>query len=200
VASVKGIKAGDRVVTADGEELGRVKQVRDACIEIQARKERTYWLATDAIQNRLQGLVLLRVAANHLDATGMNNEGHAGRHMHGRERGAGGWGSRTPLLLLGAAGFMALRDKERREKLLSLTRQTANKLESRLSSKPSKDSEVENLRSMSRTAGQGMGGGNASGTGIGDARGLAPPPEVARDEVDEASWESFPASDPPSRY
>ena len=39
--------------------------------------------------------------------------------------------------------------------------------------------------------------GNASGTGTGEAVGMDPPKAVEGDKVGEASWESFPASDPP---
>jgi uncharacterized membrane protein len=39
--------------------------------------------------------------------------------------------------------------------------------------------------------------GNASGAGTGRPLGAEPPPAVQRDKVDQASWESFPASDAP---
>jgi hypothetical protein len=41
-------------------------------------------------------------------------------------------------------------------------------------------------------------GGNASGMSAGTTEAQKPPEEVAKDPVDEASWQSFPASDPPA--
>ena len=126
------LKTGDGVATSDGKELGRVKEIGDTCFKINAPRRRDYWLSQAAVERRVGKIALLRLDHEHLDEAQIEAEGHTGAHSHsGRPRGS----LALPLgfLFLGSTVLIALRDKERRDKVKARGRETANKMKTVIS-------------------------------------------------------------------
>jgi hypothetical protein len=121
------LKTGDRVMAADGYELGKVSEVGDTCFKVNSPGNKKFWLAKEAIDKRSRGVVSLRVDQDHLAETHVSPDQHSGAHSHD-----GSGGARiAPLsafLALGLAGMVALKDRERRDKLTSTTRQAISKV------------------------------------------------------------------------
>jgi hypothetical protein len=59
---------GARVLTADGGELGTVKETRNDSFKIDAAMKPDYWLSCDFIQNSTANTVQLSVTEDRLDA------------------------------------------------------------------------------------------------------------------------------------
>ena len=103
------LKKGDRVLTLDGEQLGRVKRVDATCFEVKADGRKDFWLARDAVKNRSGGAVTLSVGSSALDAVELDLEKHCGPHSHQSTKHGGGKGR---FLLVGAAA-LAFVNRER---------------------------------------------------------------------------------------
>ena len=144
MASNKGVKKGDRVVSADGKDVGRVNELGNTCFKISA-KRRDFWLANDALKGRSAGVALLRLDNDRLNDAAIDTAAHRGPHSHQEIVGASrGNGVSRPLLILAGAGLLALRDRERRQKALSAGRQGLEYVKSKVS-RESQDSAHEEM-------------------------------------------------------
>ena len=75
---------GTLVVSNDGKELGRVKEISGSCFKVDAPMQADYWLATDVIRDADQGPIVLKLDARELDANKKDapGAGHEGWHKH----------------------------------------------------------------------------------------------------------------------
>lgn len=131
MASSKRVSPGDLVVAADGEELGKVKEVQETCFKVSPRKGRDYWLANDAVLGREGKTALLCFDKEHLEDARILTEEHAGAHRHSGSGGSSGLFGSSRLLLLIALGAMVLGKKERREKVIAAANKAVDKVKSK---------------------------------------------------------------------
>ncbi len=73
---------GAKVVTADGDELGKVKEVAGGCFKVDAKMAPDYWLGTDCISASTGGDVRLNVTKDHIGDVKMDGPDHTGIHRH----------------------------------------------------------------------------------------------------------------------
>jgi len=78
---------GTKVMTADGDELGTVKEVSGACFKVDAPMQPDYWLGEDSIASRTGASVSLRFSKASLGETSLEEQkqdrpGHTGYHRH----------------------------------------------------------------------------------------------------------------------
>jgi len=71
------------VLTADGKELGRVKEVSDTCFKVDVSMRPDYWLASSYVSSATSSEVRLSVTTGSLDAAKVDGPGHLGIHGHG---------------------------------------------------------------------------------------------------------------------
>lgn len=75
-------KIGSRVITSDGEQLGRVKDVHGECFKVDAPLQADYWLAADSIATTLAGEVMLTFSRDDLGKAKAEGKEHRGIHRH----------------------------------------------------------------------------------------------------------------------
>jgi hypothetical protein len=73
---------GARVVTADGEELGTVKEVAGSCFKVDASMQPDYWLGVDAIANSIGREVQLAIPKDRVGDAMVVGPEHSGVHRH----------------------------------------------------------------------------------------------------------------------
>ena len=73
---------GTPVMTADGQELGTVKEASGSCFKVDVPMRPDYWLATDCIASSSGGQVRLSVTKDHLDTAKVEGPEHTGFHPH----------------------------------------------------------------------------------------------------------------------
>jgi hypothetical protein len=73
---------GTKVMTADGDELGKVKEIMGDCFKVDAPMQPDYWLGTDTIASTSTGEVRLRFTKGGLGEAKMDGPGHSGVHPH----------------------------------------------------------------------------------------------------------------------
>ena len=106
-------KTGDKVITLDGKELGRVKEVGNTCFKVNAPRRRDFWLPGTAIERRVGNAAVLLFDKDHLNESEIDAESHSGLHVHGDETG-GPLKLPAGLVLLAAAALVALVARSRR--------------------------------------------------------------------------------------
>jgi hypothetical protein len=136
----KQIRTGDIVMSADGKELGIVKQLGDTCFRVDAPRRRDFWLSNDAVEGRDNGIAVLLYDHNRLDDAFVAVLKHTGAHSHARQPSKGGGSLMKPVLMLAGMGAMAMRDKERREKVIEVSQKALTQARARLNRK--KDGET----------------------------------------------------------
>jgi hypothetical protein len=67
---------GATVTTADGYELGTVKEVRPRAFKVDARLAPDYWLPLDCIRGAVPGFVRLTLMRDEVDAAKVTGQGH----------------------------------------------------------------------------------------------------------------------------
>jgi hypothetical protein len=73
---------GSRVLTADGDELGKVKEISGNCFKVDARMQPDYWLATDCIASGSGSDVKLSFTKDNLGDAKQDGPEHKGLHPH----------------------------------------------------------------------------------------------------------------------
>jgi hypothetical protein len=78
---------GTKVMTADGEELGKVKETMGGCFKVDAPMQPDYWLGTDCIRDSTGGIVRLSFRKDELgdrkeDGPDDKMTEHKGYHRH----------------------------------------------------------------------------------------------------------------------
>lgn len=73
---------GARVVTADGDEIGHVKEVGGACFKVDAPMQPDYWLGMDCVAFSSPSEVRLTVTKADLGDVKASAPDHAGVHRH----------------------------------------------------------------------------------------------------------------------
>jgi hypothetical protein len=73
---------GTRVVTIDGDELGKVKEVSGECFKVDAPMQPDYWLGLDMIDSTMSGEVRLRFTKGGLGEAKQDGPDHSGFHPH----------------------------------------------------------------------------------------------------------------------
>jgi hypothetical protein len=73
---------GAKVITADGQELGKVKELDGECIKIDAPMQPDYWLAADVIDLATPAVVQLLIAKDDIGDAIDNGREHSGHHVH----------------------------------------------------------------------------------------------------------------------
>jgi len=73
---------GAKVVTSDGEQLGKVKEISGDCFKIDAPMQPDYWLASDTITSTIGGEVMLSFTKDSLRKEKAQGKEHHGVHRH----------------------------------------------------------------------------------------------------------------------
>jgi rRNA processing protein Gar1 len=73
---------GARVVTADGNELGKVKEVVGTCFKVDASMQPDYWLGTDTVASSSSAEVRLAIAKDRVGDLKTDGPEHSGVHRH----------------------------------------------------------------------------------------------------------------------
>ncbi len=73
---------GTHVLTADGDELGKVKEVSGSCFKVDAPMQADYWLATDCIASSSGTDIKLSFTKSKLGDAKVDGPGHSGMHSH----------------------------------------------------------------------------------------------------------------------
>ena len=73
---------GARVVTADGDELGKVKEVAGRCFKVDASMQPDYWLGTDAVASSSGTEVRLAIPKDRVGDLKTDGPEHSGVHRH----------------------------------------------------------------------------------------------------------------------
>jgi hypothetical protein len=73
---------GAEVYTADGDKLGKVKDVAGTCFKVDAPMRPDYWLAADCVTSSSAGEVRLNVTKDSLGSAKVEGPGHTGVHSH----------------------------------------------------------------------------------------------------------------------
>jgi hypothetical protein len=76
------IAEGTPVMTADGQELGKVKEIMGDCFKIDAPMQPDYWLGRDAVTESTGGIIHLSFTKDYLDNAKVEGPGHTGYHRH----------------------------------------------------------------------------------------------------------------------
>jgi len=74
--------AGAHVLTADGKELGTVKEIAGECFKLDVPLQPDYWLATDTIESSNGDRVYLRYLKDNLKTVQHEGTDHKGLHPH----------------------------------------------------------------------------------------------------------------------
>jgi hypothetical protein len=69
-------------MTADGNELGAVKETMGGCFKIDAPMQPDYWLGIDTIADGTGGVVRLNITKDSLSEAKMDSPEHKGYHHH----------------------------------------------------------------------------------------------------------------------
>jgi rRNA processing protein Gar1 len=73
---------GARVITTDGDELGKVKEVVGSCFKVDASMQPDYWLGTDTIVSSSGMEVQLGIAKDRVGDVKVDGPEHSGVHRH----------------------------------------------------------------------------------------------------------------------
>ena len=73
---------GSRVLTSDGEELGKVKEVMGDCFKVDVRLQPDYWLGLDTVSSSTGGEVRLRFPKDGIKEVKQEGPDHKGFHPH----------------------------------------------------------------------------------------------------------------------
>jgi len=73
---------GARVTSAEGDELGAVKEVSGACFKVDAPMQPDYWLGTDCIASSTGNEVRLAIEKGRLGDVKLEGPEHTGVHRH----------------------------------------------------------------------------------------------------------------------
>ena len=73
---------GARVYTADGDEIGKVKDLAGSCFKIDAPMQPDYWLANDCVATSSAQEVRLTLPKAQLGDAKMDSPEHTGVHRH----------------------------------------------------------------------------------------------------------------------
>jgi hypothetical protein len=126
----KQLHTGDIVMSADGKDLGYVKQLGDTCFRVDAKHKRDFWLSNDAVDGRDNGVAVLLYDHNRLDDAFVDVLSHTGAHSHPKQPSQGSkMGLAKPLMMLAGGAFWVLRDKERRDKAMQLLDEVKTKVQ-----------------------------------------------------------------------
>lgn len=136
----KQLQVGDIVMAADGKDLGSVKELGDTCFRIAAQHARDYWLSNDAVEGRDKGIAVLLYDHDRLGDAFVDVLAHTGQHSHPKRPSTGGQNLVKPLLMLAGIGAMAMRDKERREKVIAMTKKGVAEVKARVAKTKDDDS------------------------------------------------------------
>ncbi len=75
-------RVGARVLTADDDELGKVKEISGSCFKVDVPMQPDYWLATDCIASGTGGDVKLSFTKDKLGDAKQDGPEHRGLHPH----------------------------------------------------------------------------------------------------------------------
>jgi hypothetical protein len=73
---------GARVVTADGEDLGTVREVAGTCFKVDVSMQPDYWLGTDTIERVTPAEVRLAIIKDKVGDFKVDGPEHSGVHHH----------------------------------------------------------------------------------------------------------------------
>jgi rRNA processing protein Gar1 len=73
---------GARVLTADGDELGKVKEVTGNCFKVDASMQPDYWLGTDTVASSSGTDVRLSIPKDRVGDVKLDGPEHSGVHRH----------------------------------------------------------------------------------------------------------------------
>jgi hypothetical protein len=73
---------GARVMTSDGDELGKVKEVAGTCFKVDASMQPDYWLANDTIADAAGSTIQLAIPKDQVGDAKLDGSEHRGVHRH----------------------------------------------------------------------------------------------------------------------
>jgi hypothetical protein len=77
------INLNNRVITADGHDIGRVKQIAESCFEVDVSLHHDYWINAAEIESSKGNTVHVRLLKAGLDGVEPRvDPAHEGAHLH----------------------------------------------------------------------------------------------------------------------
>jgi hypothetical protein len=74
------INLGNRVKTADGRDIGQVREILEACFRVDASLHADYWFGADVIESSKGNEIQIKLNRSQLERP--HSEGHEGYHQH----------------------------------------------------------------------------------------------------------------------